>query len=347
ELRHAAAMVPIPTSRATALASALVGREVLGQESPPRFIHPIVREAVAQTLSVAERDAGHRAAARLLHAEGAAPGRIAAHVTRLQSTGDAWVVDRLREAARAALDSGAPAAAAELLERALLEPPVAGVWVEVLREAARAEQRCGQAIACRRLEEAMVLTEDRVLRAEVAAELAQSYATLFRWTDAVDVLEGALATLGDGHESLATRLRSQLIAAGLQDGRAAGRAVREVRRLSRRRLAGGPPVTPALARGLPAVLTRRAPDRGPGAAGPLEAALAADELASESWDTRAALWWSLVTAERFGRVEAVLEAARARVDRSGSARGLVAVYSTLGLLKYRLGALPEADAAAR
>ena len=37
----------------------------------------------------------------------------------------------------------------------------------------------------------------------------------------------------------------------------------------------------------------------------------------------------------------------AEVHRSGSARGLVAVYSTLGLLSLRLGALPEADAAAR
>ena len=37
----------------------------------------------------------------------------------------------------------------------------------------------------------------------------------------------------------------------------------------------------------------------------------------------------------------------AEVHRSGSARGLVAAYSTLGLLKLRLGALPEADAAAR
>ena len=37
----------------------------------------------------------------------------------------------------------------------------------------------------------------------------------------------------------------------------------------------------------------------------------------------------------------------AEVHRSGSARGFVAVYSTLGLLKLRLGALPEADAAAR
>src|SRR5262249_48205008 len=100
----------------------------------------------------------------------------------------------------------------------------------------------------------------------------------------------------------------------------------------------------AMARGMLAILTGRPANE---AAGPLEAALAADELASEAWDTRAALWWSLLTAERFSQVEAALDAARARVDRSGSARGLVAAYSTLGLLKYRLGALPEADAAAR
>src|SRR5262245_9413587 len=37
----------------------------------------------------------------------------------------------------------------------------------------------------------------------------------------------------------------------------------------------------------------------------------------------------------------------AEISRSGSARGFVATYSTLGLLKLRLGALPEADSAAR
>ena len=52
-------------------------------------------------------------------------------------------------------------------------------------------------------------------------------------------------------------------------------------------------------------------------------------------------------AERFDAVETALEPMVAEVHRSGSARGLVAAYSTLGLLELRLGALPEADAAAR
>jgi len=57
--------------------------------------------------------------------------------------------------------------------------------------------------------------------------------------------------------------------------------------------------------------------------------------------------WSLVTAERFQTVETALELMVAEAQSSGSARGFVAVYSTLALLKLRLGALAEADAAAR
>ena len=83
------------------------------------------------------------------------------------------------------------------------------------------------------------------------------------------------------------------------------------------------------------------------AAVPLEEALGRVGAGAENWDTRAALLWSLITAERFDPVEAALEPMLTDVRRTGSTRGLVAAYSTLGLLKLRLGALPEADAAAR
>src|SRR6185437_6967678 len=69
--------------------------------------------------------------------------------------------------------------------------------------------------------------------------------------------------------------------------------------------------------------------------------------AVENWDTRAALLWVRGAAERFGAVASSLTSLLAEVHRSGSARGFVAAYSTLGLLKFRLGELPEADAAAR
>ena len=123
------------------------------------------------------------------------------------------------------------------------------------------------------------------------------------------------------------------------------------RRASRRRSSAWPPVdstSPARRSRSPEAwrcswpVGRRTRSRRP-----LEQTLARTGPAVENWDTRAALLWVLVATERFDAVGAALEPMLAEVHRSGSARGFVAAYSTLGLLKLRLGALPEADAAAR
>jgi len=341
DLRHAAAVAAIAMDQATYLATDLVGLEVLGGDRPPQFIHPIVRHAVTQTLSAAEQDAAHRATARVLHAERAPPGQVAAHLRPLRGAGDAWVVERLRAAARAAIDDGAPAAAADLLERALAEPPDRGTRVDVLCEAARAQQLAGREDACRRLEEALALTSGKARRSQLTSELAQAHAALFRWTDAVEVLESALV---DARGAVAVQLESQLVAVGLQDARTARRTVRVMERLARRRLSGTPATALAVAQGMVAILTGRPADE---AARPLEAALAAASAHGERWDMRAALLWSLLTAERFGAVEAALVPLREHADRSGSSRGLVAVHSTAALLNLKLGDLAQADAAAR
>jgi DNA-binding CsgD family transcriptional regulator len=255
--------------------------------------------------------------------------------------GDAWVVERLRAAARAAIENGAPVAAADLLDRALAEPPALGIRVDVLREAARAQQFAGREVACRGLEEALAITADKALRAQLALELAQAHAALFRWTDAVEVLENALS---DAPAAVTVQLESQLIAIGLQDARTASRAVRVMERLSRRELSGAPATALAIAHGMVAILTGQPAED---AAQPLQAALAGVNANVESWDMHAALLWSLLTAERFDAVENALVPLRSQADRSGSSRGLVAVYSTAALLKLKLGDLAQADAAAR
>jgi DNA-binding CsgD family transcriptional regulator len=341
DLRHAAAVADIAMDHATALATELSRLEVLGDDRPPRFIHPIVRHAVVQTLSGAEQDAAHRVAARVLHAEHAPAGQIAAHLTSLRSAGDSWVVERLRDAARAAADNGAPAAAADLLERALAEPPAADVRVDVLRELARVQLLSGREGACRSLQEALDITEDRARRTQLASELAQAHAALFQWTDAVDVLERALT---DTQGAATVQLDSQLVAVGLQDARTAPRALRALERLSHRQLSGPAATALAVAQGMVAILTGRPADE---AAQPLETALARASDDEESWDLRAALLWSLLTAERFSTVETALAPLRTQADASGSSRGLVAVYSTTALLKLKLGDLAQADAAAR
>ena len=344
ELRHAAAIAGLEMAEAMPLAASLVRVELLAGDDPARFIHPIVGDGVEASLGSDERDAAHRAAARVLHGDGSPPGQVAAHLVGVRPAADGWVLSRLREAAQVAMHSGAPRAAADLLGRALLEPPPPADRVGVLREAARAQASAGRETACALLEEALRLTADRRERAEIALEVADAYAALFRWVDAVDVIERALVELGETDGALAARLESELVVCGLHDARRASRVVPVLDRLSSRSPAEATGEALAVAQGMAMVLAGRPAHE---AAVPLEGAVARAGARAENWDTRAALLWSLVAAERFDAVRAALEPVVAEANRSGSARGLVAAYSTLGLLKLRLGALPEADAAAR
>jgi len=344
ELREAAAIGRLPVDEAHTLASALVRLDVLLPGDRLSIAHPLVREALEASMASAERDAAHLAAARMLHAERAPPGQIAAHLVHLLPTGDAWVVERLREAAHAALASGTPASAADLLRRTLSEPPAAADRVAVLREAARAEASAGQETAAPLLEEALGLSRDRRERAEIALAVAETHAAFFRWVDAVDVLERALEELGDADATLAARLEGELVVSGLHDARRAGRARETLGRLASRGARGPAAEAQAVAAGMLSFLIGRPAEE---TAAPLERALATAGPETENWDTRAALLWVLVATERFEVVAAALEPMRTEVQRSGSARGLVAVYSTLGLLHLRLGALPDADATAR
>ena len=216
--------------------------------------------------------------------------------------------------------------------------------MDVLREAARAQASAGREAACQKLEEALGLAVDRAERAAIALELAEAYAALFRWVDAFDVLEQALSELGDADQALAARLEGELVVCGLHDARRASRVAPVLERLAARSPTGSAAEALAVAQGMAMVFSGRPAEA---AAGPAASALARASGSSENWDTRAALLWSLVTAERFDAVAEALRLMLAEVHRSGSARGLVATYSTLGLLQLRLGALPEADGAAR
>ncbi len=344
ELRHAAAIALLSMDTAARVAAGLVRLEVLAACDPPVFLHPVVRDAVESSLASDEREAAHRAAAGLLHADGAPPGQVAAHLIRVQPAGDSWVLRRLREAAAAATEAGAPQAAAGLLRRALAEPPPATQRVTVLRELARAEASAGRTSACGWLEEALAAAASPQERARISMEIAESYASLFRWVDAVDVIERALGELGGTDPALASRLEGELVVAAMHDARRASHVAPALDRLAARHPAGAPAEALAVARGMAALLAGRPADE---VADPLEEALLSGASPAGNWDTRAALLWSMVTAERFETVDHALAPMVAQVQQSGSARGLVATYSTLGLLRLRLGALPEADTAAR
>jgi DNA-binding CsgD family transcriptional regulator len=344
ELRSAASIAGLDLAASVRLAAGLVRVDVLESVAPVRFRHPVLRSAVQASTAEDELDRLHRAAAREIAAAGAPPGRVAAHLARVLPGADPWVLARLREGARAAMESGAPEAAAALLRRALAEPPPPAERVAVLGEAALAEAGAGREAACALLEEALAMTADPLERAELALRTAEAYSSLFRWVEAVDLLEGALAELDGAEPALASRLEAQLVVSGLHDARRAASVQAVLGRLAPPGAPGPTREAVAVARGMADLLRGR-----PAAevAAPLEAVLAAASPSALSWDTRAALLWTLVTAERFDAVERALGPMLAEVHRSGSARGMIAVYSTLGVLKLRLGALPEADAAAR
>jgi DNA-binding CsgD family transcriptional regulator len=353
-LRHAAAIAGLDMPAAIRLVAELVRVEVLAAADPPGFLHPIVRDAVEAAATSDQRDAAHRRAARELDRDGAAPGQVAAHLMRVHPAGDPWVVARLRQAARAAAQAGAPGPAGELLRRALAEPPPPADRLAVLGELAAADANAGRETALGWLEEALALTEDPRQRAAIAHEVARTYAALFRWAEAADVTSRALTELGDRDPELSAQLEAELAVAGMHDARRAALVAPAIARLTARPrpgtdaaagAAGGRTAEAlAVAQGMAALLTGRPADL---AGGVLEAALAAAPPAAGNWDTRAALLWALITAERFGPVAAALPAMTHAATQAGSARGLIAVHSAAGLLNLRLGALPEADGAAR
>lgn len=123
EIRHVAALSDLSIQEALGTWDALASADVLMKTQPLEFIHPIARTAVYNELAVGERTHAHLRAAQMLDGDGAPPRRVAVHALACEPLGDPRIVGWLRAAARDALASGAPDAAASYLSRALSEPP--------------------------------------------------------------------------------------------------------------------------------------------------------------------------------------------------------------------------------
>jgi DNA-binding CsgD family transcriptional regulator len=172
ELRHAAELADLDLSEAAPLADSLVELGVLASSAPLRFVHPVVRTAILEDQPPGARALLHARAARMLANEGAAGEVVCAHLMQSAPASDEWVVDRLHETARAALEHGAPESAAALLDRALSEPPSASQRTDVLFELGRAEALGPDpAGAVDHLRAALDGAEERGLRDELVAEL--------------------------------------------------------------------------------------------------------------------------------------------------------------------------------
>ncbi|MGY1608790.1 MULTISPECIES: AAA family ATPase [unclassified Geodermatophilus] len=213
ELRLAARLAGLEVRAAELAADALGQVGVLARGRPLAFAHAIVPQALHQRRPAGERALAHAAAARLLARAGAADEQVAAQLLRTEPAGSGWVVERLRAAARRALEHGAPDSAVTYLRRALREPP--RQRDEVLLELGRAEARVLSPDAQLHLRAAIAGARDPERRATAALELARLLLASGRPSAAADILDRAIGGLGPVRAELVLTLECERMAAAL------------------------------------------------------------------------------------------------------------------------------------
>jgi predicted ATPase len=97
-LRRAAALGEIEPEQGGTAADTLVRADVLARGEPLRFRHPLVRDAVLESIEPRARAAMHRRAGQLLVKEGEPPQRAALHFLESDPVGDHDVVATLPQA---------------------------------------------------------------------------------------------------------------------------------------------------------------------------------------------------------------------------------------------------------
>lgn len=232
ELHHAAAVANLDREAAVAAAAILGRADILRDQLPLDFVHPVVRAAVYSGLPPAERERAHARAAATL-AETAAPvEQVASQLLLVSPSADALVVATLREAASRSLAQGAAETSVAYLRRALEEPPRAEQRADVLHELGSAERLTLAAGAADHLREALALMEDPRRRGETALELGRM---LFwsggRGDEAVEVFEQAIAELADEDPDLRQRLEAGLLTIALEEPALYARTAQRLERL--------------------------------------------------------------------------------------------------------------------
>jgi DNA-binding CsgD family transcriptional regulator len=205
EVVLAARLAGLDRELAELTADRLAAAQILAPFRPLEFFHPLIGAAVREDIAPGALRVAHRRAAALLD-EGGGEGslaRVAAHLLACGPAGDEWVVERLRDAAREALERGAPDVAASYVRRALSEPPAAGERAAVLFLLGTAEWRAGQSGAVAHLEQALgAAGEDPRTLIAACSALALAYASSDRAERAIEVLEQALAAVGETSATL-------------------------------------------------------------------------------------------------------------------------------------------------
>ena len=199
QLGNAARLARLGDAELEEAMAALVSAGIVEHGRTVRFAHPILRTAIYEDLSPAERERLHRTAAEILRDRGAPAARIAPHVMHAEPATDPEAVAVLREAAREALALGDPSAAVALLSRARDEPPPEDERDAVVLELGQALASAGAPEAIAPLSEIFERSEDPATVAAAAIELGDMLFFGGRIAEGAAVLRRAQARLPAGH----------------------------------------------------------------------------------------------------------------------------------------------------
>jgi DNA-binding CsgD family transcriptional regulator len=345
EVVPAARLADLDPAVAELTADRLAAAQILAPVRPLEFVHPLIGAAVLEDVAPGARRVAHRRAAELLDGEGEGSlARVAAHLLECGPAEDRWVAQRLGDAAREALDRGAPDIAATYVRRALEEPPAEAARAPLLLSLGIAEGRAGQPDAIAHLEQALAAADnDQRVRIGASARLARAYYYSDQAGRAVEVLERAIAIVGDTDPGLALRLEAAAAQIGALDERTAPAAVRrgEALRACLRTLAD-PPVNLLVMLAFHAARANRAAEAQE---------LAERALASEGYppalDTSGAIILTLIVLECHDSLDRLCGDLFEIARRSGAMRELAQISIHRAWASYERGALADAEADAR
>ena len=234
EVSVAARLAELDPAIAELTADRLAAAQIFASARPLEFFHPSIGAAVLEDIARGARRVAHRRAAALVEQEGERSlARVAAHLLASGPAGDPWVVDRLRDAAREALERGAPEIAAGDLRRALSEPPPSDQRARLLFLLGTAEWRAREPDAITHLEQALAAAGDDPGTTSIDASslLALAYSMTDRPERAVEVLERALPLVAVADSRIALTFEAAIASAGMVNERTARAALRRAEAL--------------------------------------------------------------------------------------------------------------------
>jgi DNA-binding CsgD family transcriptional regulator len=351
DLLDAARLAGLEPVEAAEAADVLTAAGLVDAGRPLAFVHPIVRSGIYSELSSRERSRAHAGAARILAEQPGANERVAEHLLATEPARDAWVVERLVEAARAASASGGPESAAVYLRRALAEPPSVDERSSLLLELGMAEASAGSPWWREHLQGAVDSAADETSGAAASMVLALGLSRAQLFGEAVEVLDRAAVRLGTTNDELRALLEAAAVGAGML-APATSPALADRRRALRKRAAGDPSAPPELlaVAAFSAVLSNEPATVGVELAlGALAAAEA--QRGGRPWYSFAT-WFSQTTvsllwAEEYARVRPLLDDSVAQARATGDSARLAVGLAHRAWVAFRTGDLRAAEGDAR